>query len=109
VPDPDAILAEGEETLTRWGEVAERAFRDGRDIAAALEEAFAHDFDSVDPEARTIAETLNGVHSNAAGLRRWLEQRSGRTEQGTRPQGQAGATGPATAAHDHGHGHHHPH
>jgi glyoxylase-like metal-dependent hydrolase (beta-lactamase superfamily II) len=74
--DPQESLGEAAETLRRWGRVAEQAFHDGRDIAAALDEAFGHDFDSAEPEHRQRAETLNGVHSNAAGFRRWLEQRS---------------------------------
>jgi glyoxylase-like metal-dependent hydrolase (beta-lactamase superfamily II) len=73
--DPQDLLAEAAGTLRRWGEVAEAAFRDGRDIATALDEAFEHDFDGVDPQAREIADTLNGVHSNAAGFQRWLQLR----------------------------------
>jgi len=73
VPDPAAILAEAGETLRHWAEVAERAWRDGSDIAAALEAAFAPDLDGVEEELRVKLETLNGIHSNAAGLRRWLD------------------------------------
>ncbi len=73
--DPLDLLDEAAGTLRRWGEVAEAAFRDGRDIAAALDVAFAHDFDGVDPEQRRLNETLNGVHSNAAGFQRWLQTR----------------------------------
>ena len=75
LPDPEAVLAEAEETLRRWASVAERAWRDGRDIAAALEAAFAGDMSGVDPAQATKLDTLNGVHSNAAGFRRWLETR----------------------------------
>jgi glyoxylase-like metal-dependent hydrolase (beta-lactamase superfamily II) len=74
VPDPQAILDEGQETLTRWAEVAEAAWRDGRDIADALSEHFETDLDGVDAAQRDKLETLNGIHSNAAGFRRWLEQ-----------------------------------
>ena len=73
--DPADLLAEAESTLQAWAAVAEAAFRDGRDIAAALDEAFAHELDQVAPEAREISETLNGVHANAAGFRRWLQTR----------------------------------
>lgn len=76
VPDPMGVLAEAEETLVRWAAVAEGAWRRGEDIAAALESAFAADLGSVDPAQREKLETLNGVHSNAAGFRRWLETRS---------------------------------
>jgi glyoxylase-like metal-dependent hydrolase (beta-lactamase superfamily II) len=75
VPEPDAVLAEAEETLLRWAAVAERAWSENRDIAAALEEAFAGDFAHTDPAQVEKLETLNGVHSNAAGFRRWLETR----------------------------------
>jgi glyoxylase-like metal-dependent hydrolase (beta-lactamase superfamily II) len=74
VPDPAAILDEARETLTRWAEVAEAAWREGRDIAEALNERFGADLDGVDPVQRDRLETLNGIHSNAAGFRRWLEQ-----------------------------------
>ena len=76
VPDHETVLDEAAETLTRWAEVAEAAWRDGRDIAAALEEAFADDLTDVDEGQRDKLETLNGVHSNAAGFKRWLETRS---------------------------------
>ena len=75
LPDPEVVLAEAEETLRRWASVAERAWRDGRDIAAALEAAFAGDMSGVDPSQAAKLDTLNGVHSNAAGFRRWLETR----------------------------------
>jgi glyoxylase-like metal-dependent hydrolase (beta-lactamase superfamily II) len=75
VPDPLATLDEAGGTLRRWAEVAEAAWREGRDIAAALDAAFAGELASTDPAHRKKLETLNGVHSNAAGFRRWLETR----------------------------------
>ena len=76
VPVPPAdLLAEAAETLTAWAEVATRAWREGADIAGALGARFGEELDSVPPENREKLETLNGVHSNAAGLKRWLEQR----------------------------------
>ena len=77
VPDPVAILEEGEVTLHRWTGVAERAWRDGRDIAAALEAAFQADVVGLDPAIRERLDTLNGVHANAAGLRLWLDRTKG--------------------------------
>jgi glyoxylase-like metal-dependent hydrolase (beta-lactamase superfamily II) len=77
LPDPLGMLEEAEEVLRHWAEVAERAWRAGEDIAGALEEEFATDLHDVDPEQRTKLETLNGIHSNAAGLRRWLETTKG--------------------------------
>jgi glyoxylase-like metal-dependent hydrolase (beta-lactamase superfamily II) len=71
--EPAALLAEADEVLVRWAEVAEAAWRDGRDIAEALERAF--ELDGVPAEHREKAEVLSGVHSNAAGLRRYFETR----------------------------------
>ncbi len=74
--DPIDVLDEADGTLRRWADVAEAADRDGRDIAAALSEAFASDLDGVPQEQREKLEVMNGVHSNAAGLQRWLAGRS---------------------------------
>ena len=51
--------------------------RAGEDIVEALSAEFAADPNQVDSENRAKLETLNGVHSNAAGLRRWLEKTKG--------------------------------
>jgi glyoxylase-like metal-dependent hydrolase (beta-lactamase superfamily II) len=75
ISDPAAILDEAQETLTTWAEVAERAWSNGEDIATALEAAFGHTLDAVDPAQREKLETLNGIHSNAAGFKRWLDTR----------------------------------
>ncbi len=75
-PDPVEMLVEAEETLRRWAEVAEAAWRAGDDIAAALALAFGEELAAVDPAHREKLETLNGVHSNAAGFRRWLDTRA---------------------------------
>jgi len=70
--DPLDVLDEADGTLRHWVDVAESAFRSGTDIAAALDAAFASDLDGVPPEHREKLDVMNGVHSNAAGLRRWL-------------------------------------
>ena len=75
IPEPAPLLEEAESILRRWAEVAEAAWREGKDIAVALEQAFAVDTERVPAEHREKLETLNGVHSNAAGFRRWLETR----------------------------------
>jgi glyoxylase-like metal-dependent hydrolase (beta-lactamase superfamily II) len=75
IDEPQSILTEAQETLTRWAEVAEAAWRDGRDIAEALDVAFGAQLQGIDPAQREKLETLNGIHSNAAGLRRWLDTR----------------------------------
>jgi glyoxylase-like metal-dependent hydrolase (beta-lactamase superfamily II) len=73
--DPRELLAEADGTLRRWAEVAEGAFREGGDIAAALSEAFSGDLEGVPEAHREKLEVMNGVHSNAAGLQRWLTGR----------------------------------
>jgi glyoxylase-like metal-dependent hydrolase (beta-lactamase superfamily II) len=75
LPEPIEQLREAEGILRRWAEVAERAWRAGEDIATALEREFSPGLADVDPDRRARMETLNGIHSNAAGLRRWLEHR----------------------------------
>ena len=77
VPDPLDSLDEAESVLRRWAEVAEAAWQAGEDIADALAHAFSHELDGVPPEHRQKLETLNGIHSNAAGFRRWLDGRHG--------------------------------
>jgi glyoxylase-like metal-dependent hydrolase (beta-lactamase superfamily II) len=88
---PDDVLAEAADILRQWAAVAETAFRSGADIAAALDAAFADELGQVAPEHRDKLETLNGVHSNAAGFRRWLET-GGATRRAA-----DGATGPEPA------------
>lgn len=99
VPDPDEILAEAKETLTQWAEVAEKAWRADQDVTAALESHFASDLTGLDAGQREKLETLNGVHSNAAGLKMWLERTGGAGLPGING-GQGGGGGA---------GHHHPH
>lgn len=70
---PDDLFTEAAETLRAWAEVALRAWREGRELADALSESFASDLGSVPEELREQLETLNGIHSNAAGLKRWIE------------------------------------
>jgi glyoxylase-like metal-dependent hydrolase (beta-lactamase superfamily II) len=71
--DPTALLVEAEEVLRHWAEEARLAWREGRDIDEALEARFGPELEGADPTARTRHETVNGIHANAAGLRRWLE------------------------------------
>jgi glyoxylase-like metal-dependent hydrolase (beta-lactamase superfamily II) len=73
LPEPMEMLEEASETLRRWAEVAEKAWRAGEDIASALSAEFSPQVEGIDPDNRAKLETLNGIHSNAAGLRLWLE------------------------------------
>lgn len=67
--DPAEVLDEAEHALREWAAVAEAAWNRGDDIAGALAGAFGAD------PTETMG-ILNGVHSNAAGLRRWLDKRA---------------------------------
>jgi glyoxylase-like metal-dependent hydrolase (beta-lactamase superfamily II) len=73
--EPLDVLDEADGTLRKWADVAESAFHNGEDIAAALSAEFASDLDGVAEEHREKLEVMNGVHSNAAGLHRWLSTR----------------------------------
>lgn len=71
--NPGELLAKGKDVVNSWAHVAEKAFNEERDIQQALEEAFRSETDGLDPVLVDRFDTLNGMHSNANGLRRWLE------------------------------------
>ena len=80
VPDPLATLDEAERLLHEWVAVAQQVMRDSEDvgvddIAAALAERFAEPPDRVTAQEREKLELLNGFHSNAAGIQRYLRTR----------------------------------
>jgi glyoxylase-like metal-dependent hydrolase (beta-lactamase superfamily II) len=80
VDHPMETLAEAEDMLNQWVEVAERTMRESEaagisDVAAALADAFASPPDDLAPGVRDKFDVLNGVHSNAAGIVRYLSQR----------------------------------
>ena len=72
---PDELLAEAEQTLREWAETAEKAYREGADIADALSTRFDPLLGDIEPTHKEKLDIMNGVHSNAAGFRRWLEGR----------------------------------
>jgi glyoxylase-like metal-dependent hydrolase (beta-lactamase superfamily II) len=74
LPEPAEMLEEAQDTLRQWAQVAEQAWQEDRDIAEALEAAFGSALGDVPEEHREKLETLNGIHSNAAGLKMWLER-----------------------------------
>jgi glyoxylase-like metal-dependent hydrolase (beta-lactamase superfamily II) len=81
VADPQDTLAAAEEMLHGWVDVAERVIEQAADagiddVADALAEAFALDPETLPEGVREKAEILNGVHSNAAGIVRYLTQRA---------------------------------
>jgi glyoxylase-like metal-dependent hydrolase (beta-lactamase superfamily II) len=73
--EPAQLLDEADATLRRWAEVAGAAWRNGQEVVTALTAAFGDDLAGTDETGRERVETLNGIHSNAAGLRRWLQKR----------------------------------
>lgn len=77
----DAILHEAEDMLYRWVEIAEATMAASEqagisDVAAALAEAFGQPPDGMDAHAHEKFEVLNGIHSNAAGIVRYLQRRA---------------------------------
>jgi glyoxylase-like metal-dependent hydrolase (beta-lactamase superfamily II) len=72
---PEELLAEAEETLRQWAETAEKAYREGTDIADALAARFDPLLGDIEPAHKEKLDIMNGVHSNASGFRRWLEGR----------------------------------
>ena len=81
VADAQATLHEAEEMLHRWVGVAERTLAASagagiEGVAAALADAFAAAPDGLAPEQLEKFEVLNGVHSNAAGIVRYLQLRA---------------------------------
>jgi glyoxylase-like metal-dependent hydrolase (beta-lactamase superfamily II) len=77
--DPAALLAEADGTLRQWAETAERAYREGADIADALAARFDPLLGDIDAAHKEKLDIMNGVHSNAAGFRRWLDGRADAT------------------------------
>ena len=81
VPDPMAILDEAEDVLHRWVGLAEDTMRASESagvdaVAAALADAFSEPPDVLSRENLEKFEVLNGVHSNAAGIVRYLQRRA---------------------------------
>jgi hypothetical protein len=70
----DAVeaLEDAGDVLREWASVAEAAWRSGRDVEDALRERFGAELDAIEPDQRRRMETLNGLHSNAEGLKLWL-------------------------------------
>ena len=81
VPDPNDTLLEAEDILHQWVDVAERTMESSSSsdvgvVAAALADAFAEAPSGLTNEQLQRFEALNGVHSNAAGIVRYLRRRS---------------------------------
>lgn len=80
-PNSEELILNAEDVVNRWAFVAEQAFINNQDIEAALEAAFRFETDDKDPQLVERFDTLNGMHANANGLRRWLEKRAQNTDQ----------------------------
>ena len=83
VENGEETLLEAEEMLHRWVDLAEKTMRETvdagiEDVAGALAEAFAQPPEDLDPAMREKLEVLNGVHSNAAGIVRYLTKKAER-------------------------------
>src|ERR1700681_2593405 len=81
VAAPAATLAEAEEILHTWVDVAAGVIKAASDagvddVAAALAETFASAPETLADGAHEKFEILNGVHSNAAGIVRYLGRRA---------------------------------
>lgn len=70
--EPAELLAEASEVLDEWASTARSAWGRGEDVEEALRARFGPELDALPPEQRQRVETLNGIHSNAEGLKLWL-------------------------------------
>ncbi|MFN2582786.1 MAG: MBL fold metallo-hydrolase [Candidatus Dormibacteria bacterium] len=80
VANGDETLAQAEDVLHEWVAVAERTVAANADagvdaVAAAMADAFAATPETLGTENYRKFEVLNGVHSNAAGIVRYLKRR----------------------------------
>ncbi len=80
VPEPEATLLEAEAVLHRWVDVAGATLAREADggveaVTAALADAFATPREDLSPDVLRKFEVLNGVHSNATGIVRYLQRR----------------------------------
>ncbi|HVB53212.1 MAG TPA: MBL fold metallo-hydrolase [Candidatus Acidoferrales bacterium] len=75
---PEEVLREAEEKLRTWATIAQDAYREQPQLDH-IEQALQDRLETTgegDPERGLAADTLNGLHSNAAGLFGWLERKA---------------------------------
>jgi glyoxylase-like metal-dependent hydrolase (beta-lactamase superfamily II) len=70
--DPLSALQQAAEALREWASVATRAWEAGRDVEEALRLRFGPAIEALPGQQRRQVEVLNGIHSNAEGLKSWL-------------------------------------
>jgi glyoxylase-like metal-dependent hydrolase (beta-lactamase superfamily II) len=75
--DPVAVLEEATGALQEWAGVARTAWRAGTDVEEALRQRFGGELEALPPQQRRRVEMLNGLHSNAEGLKLWLSRADG--------------------------------
>jgi glyoxylase-like metal-dependent hydrolase (beta-lactamase superfamily II) len=75
--EPVTALEEAGDILREWAGVAETAWKSGGDVEQALRDRFGAAIEALPPDQRRRVETLNGLHSNAEGLKRWLATTGG--------------------------------
>ncbi len=69
------VLDSAIDSLRAWAETAKRAFIAGKDIAAELKNEFGQpSLDHENPNLLDRLDLLNGVNSNAEGLKQWIER-----------------------------------
>ncbi|HTW07821.1 MAG TPA: MBL fold metallo-hydrolase [Acidimicrobiales bacterium] len=75
--DPKEALAEATEVLEEWAGVAAGAWKAGTDVEAALQARYGPEIQALPDTQRARLESLNGIHSNAEGLKQWLARTEG--------------------------------
>jgi glyoxylase-like metal-dependent hydrolase (beta-lactamase superfamily II) len=81
VENGEETLLEAEEMLHQWVDLAQTTLEETaeagiEDVAGALADAFAQPPEGLAPELHDKLEVLNGVHSNAAGIVRYLNKKA---------------------------------
>lgn len=71
---PGDVLGEARDALAEWAGVATTAWANGEDVEEALVRRFGPGVAALSPGQRQRVEALNGIHSNAEGLKLWLSK-----------------------------------
>ncbi len=80
--NPTEALDEAADGLNEWASLALAAWVAGNDVEEALRARFGPGIQALPVQQRERLEALNGIHSNAEGLKQWLA-RSGGPGEGT--------------------------